>query len=354
MPSMSTLSIERSRALLRDRTPEQLARAALRRVRRVVSRTNREPGKPPTGWARSEPNPRAPESLASFRLFAVVGTWCEADVIEATVRNAFVQGCERVYIVDNDSPDDTVARAEAAGAILATSFTTDSYDEALRMELMNGVVRDVSAATSAADGTEHIWWLWLDADEFHHGPHGLTLAEYLVTLDQRFRVVGGRFYNHYPDRVPEYLEGRHPLDFQPLCQEQVYPMCADGHRKHPLQRWDRDGAAITCSAGFHQAASDEQPLLEPTLPIYVHHFPYRVEAVSRHRLDLLCGIEGGRASEASDATWHIQKRYRSFDTVYRQQWDRTENLDVSGVKYGVDLRPWSQQVPSVDAPVARW
>ena len=67
-------------------------------------------------WVKRRRNPAWPDVLDDFRLFAIIGTWMEADVIEATVRNAFTQGCERVFLVDNDSPDDTVERALAAGA----------------------------------------------------------------------------------------------------------------------------------------------------------------------------------------------------------------------------------------------
>ena len=55
--------------------------------------------------------------------------------------NAFAQGCERVFLVDNDSRDDTVAEAVAAGAVLAETFATEQYDEVLRLEIMNRVVR---------------------------------------------------------------------------------------------------------------------------------------------------------------------------------------------------------------------
>ena len=66
-------------------------------------------------WSRVETNPPRPISVLPVRLFGLVGTWFEADIIEATVRNAFAQGCERVFIIDNESPDDTVERAVAAG-----------------------------------------------------------------------------------------------------------------------------------------------------------------------------------------------------------------------------------------------
>ena len=55
---------------------------------------------------------------------------------------------------------------------------------------------------SEADGHAHIWWLWLDADEFPHGPRGLTVREYLETLDRRYRIVGARFINHFPSGEP--------------------------------------------------------------------------------------------------------------------------------------------------------
>ena len=72
----------------------------------------------------------------------------------------------------------------------------------------------------------------------------------MSTLDRRFRIVGSRYFNHFPDRRPEYLRGFHPLDFQPLCEEKAGNLCALGHRKHHLQRWDRVGPPITSGSGF--------------------------------------------------------------------------------------------------------
>lgn len=336
-----------------DRAPARVGRRLVRRARRALFGWQPPPGLPSTDWARCEPNPTNPRPLDSFRMFAVLGTWQEADIVAATVRNAIEQGCERVYLVDNDSPDDTVTIAEGAGAILAHRFHTDAYDEGERMRLMNDVVATVSAAAAAEDGDEHIWWLWLDADEFPHGPGGVTLRDHLATLDRRFRVVGARFFNHYPDRVPEYVSGHHPLDYQPLCAEHVYPMCTEGHRKHPLQRWDAAGPFITCVAGFHQATADEV-LLEPSRPIFVHHFPFRTQAVSRRRLELLAGDAGGRAAGDPATHWHIHTRFRQLDAVYAQRWNRVEVPTPAGRAKGVHLLPWARQVPAADAEVKRF
>jgi len=336
------------------RTIAQIAAKVVRRARRRFTSWDPAPGLPDTSWAACLPNPESPTCLESFRLFAVIGTWQEADIIEATVRNALAQGCERVFLVDNGSNDETVAIAEHAGATLARRFHTDHYDEAERMRVMNDVVATVSDEVAAADGTRHIWWLWLDADEFPHGPGALTVREYLATLDHRFRVVGARFFNHYPDRVPEYVEGRHPLDYQPLCDEFVYPMCSEGHRKHPLQRWDQHGPTITCLAGFHQAVAPGTELLEPDRPILLHHFPFRVEAVSRRRLELLVGGAGGRATSDPKSHWHIHKRFRQLDAVYAHDWSAVENLAPAGRNKGVRLLPWVRQVPAADAEFTRF
>src|SRR5206468_2237465 len=117
-------------------------------------------------WVRHRPNPSPPRPLREFKLFGILGTWMEADVVEATVRNAFTQGCERVFLVDNNSPDDTLQVASAAGAEVAHVYQTERVRETERNRLMNETV----ASLSSADGSDHIWWLWLDADEFPRGP----------------------------------------------------------------------------------------------------------------------------------------------------------------------------------------
>ena len=63
-------------------------------------------------------------------------------------------------------------------------------------------MNEVVAEVSAAEPDDHLWWLFLDADEFHHGPFGMTLRGYVRTLDRQFRVVGMRCFDHYPDRQP--------------------------------------------------------------------------------------------------------------------------------------------------------
>jgi Glycosyl transferase family 2 len=326
-------------------------------IRRVAGRLLRKVGlraQParPAPWVVAIDQPQPARPLDDFRLFAIIGAWMEEDVIAATVANAITQGCERVFLVDNDSRDGTVREAVAAGAELAEVFATEKYDEVLRLDVMNRVVRE----KSENDGSEHIWWLWLDADEFPHGPRGLTVREFLEPLDRQFRIVGGRFVNHFPDREPAYVSGRHPLDFQPLCEEHLLG-CKLKHRKHPLQRYDRGGVPILSDRGFHRATSAEQPLLEPTEAVYLHHFPYREEGVTRRRLALLCGSdESGRTrvQEGDIAADGMVPRFQTLDAVYRGDWDQVRNYRFDGEFSVARPIPWTTLAAPEDLVIRRW
>jgi hypothetical protein len=304
---------------------------------------------PPELWARAEENPAAPEPLERLRLFAVLGVWMEEDVIEATVRNAFRQGCERVYLLDDGSPDRTVERALAAGAVLASRYESDRYDEAERMRRLHAVVEEISPG----EADDHVWWLYVDGDEFHHGPRGLTLREYLATLDRRFRVVGARLFNHFPDGAPAAVEGRHPLDTQPLCYELPFPRCERCHSNHPLQRWDRGGPPIVPVGGAHtgQCAAT---LLEPTQGVFFQHFPYREEAVTRRRLERLFGLDGGGSRVTPGMEAHMRIRLSSVDALYRGRLHEVGLFPPCVGGYAPELRPFADWVGAEDAEIARW
>jgi len=262
----------------------------------------------------------------------------DEDVIEATVKNAFAQGVETVFVVDNASSDSTVDRAISAGASLAESYDTDVFEGRITQTLMNAVVARVSLSSRA----RHVWWMYLDTDEFPEAPAGTTIAQYLTTLDRRFRVVGSTYFNHFPDSKPEYIEGFHPIDFQPLYEEFAparHPPCGLGHWKHPLQRFDRDGLFITCDEGYHAPkVRTGVPLVEPTGGIGTHHFQYRDEALTRAKLELTCGPDSTRtALHQSIGHAGFAKRRLSLDAVYSKRW--SEVITIPNLKSTGDLSP---------------
>lgn len=268
-----------------------------------------------------------PDPVPQFLFFGIVGTWMEEDIIGASVSNAFHQGCQRVFVVDNSSTDRTVQNALWSGATLARSYRTDGYDEPLRISVMNDVMREVTET----EGGSQTWWLWFDADEFAHGPGGGRIVNYLRTLDDRFRLVGARYFNHLPTTRPQYVAPFHPLDFQPLFHEFRVGWCSCGHRKHPLVRLDRDRPYPSMLEGFHLCHSPGEALLEAPAPVFVHHFPFREREVTKNRLTALCATgEGGSSrNERQDrheiaaygGPTHASRRFAALDAVYEGRWN---------------------------------
>lgn len=285
------------------------------------------PGRPAPGFGHLEhqANPDPADTLPEFELFAVVKTWMDEDVIEATVRNATLQGATSVFIVDNGSTDGTVARAVGAGASVAEIYETEWFDGRLVQPLMNAVV----ARESLRSGAAHVWWLYLDSDEFPEGPGGLSIREYLATLDRRFRLVGARYVNHFPSEKPEYIPGFHPIDFQPLCYEfdpARWPPCPRGHWKHPLQRFDRHGHFLLSNDGAHSGFCSE-PLIEPSDSVVTHHFQYRDERLTRAKLEFTCGPDSTRTTlHGSTGFDGFARRRRSLDAVYAGRWSEVDTI----------------------------
>jgi hypothetical protein len=194
-----------------------------------------------------EPNPADADPIDEFSLYAIIGTFAEEDVIESTVANAFAQGCDRVFLVDNASPDETVARAAGAGAEVVISFETAIYDERLRWNLVNAWI-DHASTTSQSD---HVWWLLIDADEFPEAPGYPQLRDFVARLDRRFRVVGARFLNHFPTTPPLSRAGTTPARLPAARSREVQsppvptrPQQAFADPMGPHRGSDRRGAGL--------------------------------------------------------------------------------------------------------------
>ena len=227
-------------------------------------------------------------------------------------------------------------------------------------------MNDVVSEVSESEGEPDIWWLFLDADEFPHGPGGMTLRRVSADAGCAVSRRGHAVLRPLPERSSDDVaSSRHPLDFQPLCEELAYPMCPSWHRKHPLQRYDKGGAPIECGTGFHLAHCAEQ-LYEPSQPAFLHHFPFRDEDVTRRRLEALWAKDQGgvaRALESRDT--HMLARFRSLDAgvspglgfgsqLHRPRPHVPARCPRRLRLTGVSLRPWSELVEAGHQHVLRW
>jgi hypothetical protein len=308
----------------------------------------------PAGFLHSPParqaiDPRNPSGIP-ITLYAVIGTWFEADIIEATVRNCFVNGCSKVFIVDNASPDDTCAVAERAGAVIARTYQTDYYDEDYRLRIMNEVMQE------ATERDKHpcLWWLSLDADELPCGPHGEKVIDYLATIDANVNCIGANAIDLYPTEPPYYVPGKHPADCMDkgMWRRGWHWCCATHHWKHPLLRQDNGFYGLGQGRGSHQPFRHRNhgPAIEPHSEIVMFHAPLRSKEIAVARLNALCvkkpELGGNYRSVGDDHNTGGNgaiKRWRSLEHIYAGEWDRVElpHAQAYGRNItGISLYPW--------------
>lgn len=301
----------------------------------------------PPGWTDVHPRQLsyALQPPRPTELFAIVSTWHDADVIEATVRNCFQLGASRVYILDNASADATVPLAMEAGAIVGRVYETELYDDDYRCQLQNELVADVTRGESYPN----LWWLTLDADELPALPYGESILPWLSRLPESIRVIGSNFIDLYPSPGEQYTPGRHPA----ACMARgmwrwgnAYAPGKCNHWKHPLVCYRGGKFDVAQTRGNHRPATAGGELYEPErMTLTTFHAPFRREAETRARLQLLC--ETGRNRWDDDVTLGngAVRRWRSLDAIYAGRWRDVEmpHTQVFGRPLkGVALYPWRE------------
>lgn len=288
-----------------------------------------------------------------IRLYAMISTWHESDIVAAAVKNCFAEGCDRVYVLDNDSPDGTAHEAVKAGAILAQSYHTDYFQDVLRVTILNDIMSDITISEAHSE----LWWLCIDCDEFPRGPGTTTVRQYVENLPEDCNTVGADAFDHYPTEPTANVRGEHPAKFQPMGWLRRWPnqgFCKQGHWKHPLVRYRNGKYTAIFTRGLHEAQiTDEhgEPV-EPPVPILNHHFMFRNEEDTRLRLTALCGPDpklNGLNRSKPDDVWIQEEgamtRFRNMDHIYRGEWDKARMPHMQATPElkdaGIPLQHWS-------------
>ncbi len=283
----------------------------------------------PDSWSRSliQTSEKRITDAREVVLNAVISTWNDADIIGASVRNCFEQGCSRVFILDNASIDGSVAEAVKAGADAGEVYSTDVYDDDLRIRKQNKIIKDITE-----DQRSHeMWWMALDADEFPCGK-GQTIVELVSKMDRQIRTVGSDAIDLYPTEGCLYEIGKHPaacFNYGINRRETAGVYCVRGHYKHVLFRLDDGVFDIAQTRGNHTLASrDKKPIFESRESMTLFHSPYRRYEETSARLKLLCG--GNSSTRRSKIDDHVTgdngsiKRLKTLEHVYAGEWDRVE------------------------------
>lgn len=278
-------------------------------------------------------------------IFVMIGPRNEADIIYSTVKHYFNQGAEKVFILDGDSPDNTVEEAKRAGAEVVGILKTEHYDDMLRIKAMMARAKDKSNEL----GYDKIWWILLNTDEFLEVPTNMTIKEFLNLLNPKFNGVGSFNYNHYPVVEPYYISGYHPIDFQPYYErfpsEVECPHCPEGHWKHMVKLYVKGESFFKTGIGFHGNYGVKEPI---SLSFIIHHFPYREKEKTYELFASLYKrniknderIMKDRLESGKGDVSGITKRHRNLDCVYGKQWNKVDNLCLKQDRRGVNLSLW--------------
>ncbi|MFO0919457.1 MAG: hypothetical protein U0872_14250 [Planctomycetaceae bacterium] len=308
-------------------------------------------GGAPPGWNSVWPIPKkvTRQPAATPTLYAIISTWFDGDIVAANVRNCFAQGATKVFILDNASPDDTVANAIAAGAEIAKVYETAKYDDDLRIHLQNEIIR----TETENSGIRDLWWMVLDSDEFPTSLTGEPLIEAVRDLPPEIRILGCDFIDLYPfgpDAATQYEVGRHPAECMThgvwrrggirKSHDNKW-FCQCGHWKHTLIRILNGDRDIAHNRGNHTVTIPPEPggmrgatisqarvvkhrIFEPDFEYITFHAPMRRREHMERRLSALCGT--GR-SEWDDQVIRGQgamKRFRAMEHVYSNNWAAVE------------------------------
>ena len=249
----------------------------------------------------------------SMKLYATLFVWNEEDIIGATVKNAFAQGVDKVFLIDNGCTDKTVHNAVSAGATLIHKVDSGFLDVKLRYATVNAVISQVNKNERASS----IWWLILDADEFPETRLGISIRQYLEALDSDVNLVAAEVLNHLPTHPPYNIPGYHPIHFQPLNSH-------ISMHKLPLIRYDAGKPHIMSMAGAHTYHTADGSYLTGTdHKLLFHHFNYRKPETSQARLKELTAErpDGTRRIDSRDSD---ALRIAGAKSVY---WERMEKME---------------------------
>lgn len=293
-------------------------------------------------WQSFEPPPGpSHEATAVPLIYGLSQAWNEDDVIYATVRNLFIEGIDRVFVIDDASDDDTASEAATAGATVIADASDGKFHEIRRTERIAQVIDEQTAAAGRP-----VWWVVVDADEFPRGPRGTTVRDHVLTLPPWVDTVGSRVLEHYPAELSTPKSRHHPVDELPNARWHDNPSCPAGHWKHQMLLLRRPGE-LRFLPGRHAIAAppDRRPVRESRSSLLMHHVPLRDRQRTEQKIRSAAS-DSGRYGSSSDTfvKRRLESRLRMLDLAYQDQYHRLPNMFPGEPKTGTSVRDWRDLV----------
>lgn len=236
--------------------------------------------------------------MAEFRVVAIVSAFNEADVISPVIGHLVENGVE-VYLIDNRSTDDTVARARPwleKGLLAVEEFPKEPppgdgpppFDWEAILRRKEELAKELKAD----------WFIHHDADEFREAPWpGMSLKEAIRWVDRLgFNCIDFRVLN-FPPLKDGFRPGTDPGRYFTHWEE---PVVYD-----TLQRkcWKaRKGGVSLAASGGHEAEFPGRRIFP--IRFLMRHYPIRSQEHGRKKV---FEERKGRFVEKERAKgWHVQ------------------------------------------------
>jgi glycosyltransferase involved in cell wall biosynthesis len=238
-----------------------------------------------------------------FRVVALISSYNEEDIISQVIGHLIKSGVH-VYLIDNQSTDDTVKEAtkwlgnglirieEFPNRSLTNAIANDKYDWTGILRRKEELAREISAN----------WFMHHDADEIREGPWpGLNLKEAIQWVDSLgYNCVDFRVYN-FPPTDDGFKRGDDPYRYFTYYED-----CPDYDRIQ-IKCWKSGTSPVSLiNSGGHRVQFEDMRIFP--LKFILRHYPIRGQVhgskkVFEERKKRFLDAERSRG-------WHVQ--YEQF------------------------------------------
>lgn len=240
------------------------------------------------------------EKIMNFRVCAIMSTYNESDVIKETLQKLIQQGVN-VYIIDNDSTDNTVEIASkflGQGVIqieqcVFSENGKEVYDWTALLKRKEELAREL----------DYDWFIHVDADEIRYSPWShLNLREAIELVDQMgFNLINFRLFNFR-------LTNKKPMD-QSIEEALTHYSAVEQFNRMQVKAWKKSSGIDLVSHAGHLALLPKPKIF----PVRFIHKHYPVRSLEQGRRKIINERLARYSNSDRSKGWHVQYDHMSND-----------------------------------------
>ncbi|HKT79310.1 MAG TPA: glycosyltransferase family 2 protein [Vicinamibacterales bacterium] len=254
---------------------------------------------------------------ADFSVVAIIAAYNEADIIDQVVADLIAQGAQ-VYVIDDSSTDDTVAKVEpfvGRGVIGIERFAPSRKANPNGFDWRALLNRKAELAAEL----DASWFIHHDADEFRESPwSGLTLVEAIERVDRSgFNAIDFATFDFWPTDDTYHVGDDVRMAFS-FCSAGAF------YNRVQIRAWKKAVDVDLVSSGGHEATFAGRRVFP--LRFVLRHYPIRGQSHGVRKI-------------------FVERRERFLDAEREQQW----HVQYNGIERGASLIRDSSTLMPYDA-----